>query len=276
MTNSKNMRDNAARYVELPTPPAVALPQVHAFINADHRAVAKAPDRVIENRLLGCIPAPALALLAPHFKPIPLNQGAVLHEPETPIETAYFPLSGAVLLLAVMKGGEAIETAIVGHEGAIGLIGHMGSWQARTRAIVQVSGIANAISVAVLRNVVLQSEPIRDLIVRYKETLLQQTQQMVACNALHTVEERVARWLLEVSDRINSTELPATQDILGQVLGVRRTTVTLVAQKLQQKGLIRYRRGRILIRRPDALRTVACECYNVNRRASLASSLKAY
>jgi CRP-like cAMP-binding protein len=240
------------------------------FLNADHRAVDKAPDRVIENRLLGCIPAPALALLAPHFRQIPLNQGAVLHEPETPIETAYFPLSGAVLLLAVMKGGDTIETAIVGHEGAIGLIGHMGSRQARTRAIVQVSGIAKAIPVAVLRNVVLQSDPVRDLIVRYQETLLQQTQQMVACNALHTVEERVARWLLEVSDRINSTELPATQDILGQVLGVRRTTVTLVAQKLQQEGLIRYRRGRILIMRPDALRTVACECYVVNRAPMLA------
>jgi CRP-like cAMP-binding protein len=104
--------------------------------------------------------------------------------------------------------------------------------------------------------------------------LLQQTQQMVACNALHSLEERMARWLLEVSDRINDTELPVTQEILGQVLGVRRTTVTLIAQKLQQEGRIRYRRGHIAIMNPDALRAIACECYDVNRgaNASLASS----
>lgn len=162
-----------------------------AFINADYGAVHKPLNRVIENHLLACIPAPVLALLAPHFKQIRLDQGAVLHEPE--IETAYFPLSGAVLLFAVMKGGEAVETAIVGHEGAVGLIGHIGPWQAHTRAIVQVPGIAKAIPLAVFWTAVLQSEHVRDLIARYKETLLQQTQQMVACNALHSVEERVAR-----------------------------------------------------------------------------------
>jgi len=244
------------------------------FINADYRAVHKPLDRVFENRLLAAIPAPVFALLAPHFKQIPLNQGAVLHEPETPIETAYFPLSGVVLLLAVMKAGEAVETAIVGREGAIGLIGHIGPSQAHTRATVQVPGIAKAIPVAVLRRVALQSEHVRGLIARYQEMLLQQTQQMVACNALHSLEERMARWLLEVSDRINDTELPVTQEILGQVLGVRRTTVTLIAQKLQQEGRIRYRRGHIAIMNPDALRAIACECYDVNRgaNASLASS----
>ena len=235
------------------------------FINADYRAVHKPLDRVFENHLLAGIPAPVFALMAPHFKQIPLNQGAVLHEPETPIETAYFPLSGVVLMLAVMKAGEAVETAIVGREGAIGLIGHIGPSQAHTRATVQVPGVAKAIPVAVLRRVALQSEPVRELIARYQETLLQQTQQMVACNALHSLEERMARWLLEVSDRINDTELPVTQEILGQVLGVRRTTVTLVAQKLQQEGRIRYRRGHIVIMNPDALRAVACECYDVNR-----------
>jgi CRP-like cAMP-binding protein len=215
----------------------------------------------MENRLLSCLTAPDLALLSPALKRVALKQGSVLHEPDSSIETVYFPLSGAVSFLAVMKGGEAVELASVGREGAVGLSAHSGFWRARSRAIVQVPGLAKAIPSHVLRTAIGKSEHIRDLMVRYMETFLAQSQQLAACNALHSVEERLARWLLQLSDRIGTAELPVTQELISQMLGVRRTTVTLVAQKLQHDGLLRYRRARITIVNPAALHALACECY---------------
>jgi CRP-like cAMP-binding protein len=235
------------------------------FIKAVPQSIHKQLEGAIENRVLACLPESEQKTLAPYFRQVPLKQGSVLHEPETPVETVYFPLSGAVSLLAVTKGGEAVQTAIVGPEGAVGLFGHIEPWLANTRAIVQVPGIAKAISTAVLWSAIVQSEPARDLIAQYIEKLLEQTQQIVACNALHSVEERVASWLRRISDRINSAEIPITQEILGQMLGVRRTTVTIVAQKLQRDGIIRYRRGHIVIADPIGLRGLACECYDARR-----------
>jgi CRP-like cAMP-binding protein len=216
----------------------------------------------MENRLLTALGASELALLAPHFKQVPLLHGAILHEPDSPSESIYFPLGGSVSLFVVMKAGEAVEVASVGREGAVGLSAH-----AHTKAIVQVPGFANAIPSRVLRAVKSQSEHIRDLMIRYKRTLSAQCQQIAACNALHTVEQRLARALLHMSDRIDTTELPVTQDILAQMLGVRRTTVTLVAQTLQRRGLIHCRRGRLSILKRDAVHEIACECYDALRQA---------
>jgi CRP-like cAMP-binding protein len=215
----------------------------------------------MENCLLSCLTEPDLALLSPALKQVVLKQGSILHEPDSSVETVYFPLSGAVSLLAVTKGGEAIEIASVGRQGAVGLSAHSGSWRARSRAIVQVPGLAKAIPSHVLRTAISKSEHIRDLMVRYMETLSAQSQQLAACNALHSVEERLARWLLQLSDRIGAAELPVTQEMISQMLGVRRTTVTLVAQKLQHDGLLSYRRARITIVNPAALHASACECY---------------
>ena len=220
----------------------------------------------MQNRLLSYLAAPDLALLAPHLKRVALEQGSVLQEPETSIETVYFPMSGAVSLLAVMKGGEAVEIASVGREGAVGLSARSGPWQAHAKAIVQVPGIATTIPAPLLRLAMVQSEQIRDVMIRHMETLWAQTEQLAACNALHSVEERLARWLLQMSDRIGNAELPVTQETLSQMLGVRRTTVTLVAQKLQEDGLIRYRRGHIVILDPVGLRALACECCQAHRR----------
>jgi CRP-like cAMP-binding protein len=218
------------------------------------------------NRLLSSLPAPDLTLLARHFKRVSLDHGAVLQEQEAPVEWVYFPLSGVVSLMSVMQSGEAVESAVVGREGAIGLFADFGPWHACARAIVQAPGVAESIALAQFRTVASQSEPIRRLMLRYKETLSAQTQQTVACNALHSVEQRMARWLLQMADRLDNHALPITQDTLSQMLGVRRTTVTLVAQKLQHDGMIRYRRGRIEVANRFALQMLACECFATCRR----------
>jgi len=221
----------------------------------------------MENRLLACLSGPDLALLAPHLKQVPLLHGAVLHEPERTVEWVYFPMSGAVSLLVVMTAGEAVEIASVGREGAIGLSAHSGPWRARTRAIVQVAGVAKALPASVLATMIGQREDMRDVMIRYQGTLAAQSQRMAACNALHSVEERLARWLLQMSDRIEGAEIPVTQDTLAQLLGVRRTTVTLVAHNLQVKGVIRYRRGHVAIASPRELRALSCECYEACKQA---------
>ena len=220
----------------------------------------------MENRLLSYFAAPDLALLTAHFSELVLKQGAVLHEPETLIETVYFPLSGAVSLLAVMKGGVAIEVANVGREGAVGLSTHSGVWLARTRATVRVPGSAKAIPSQLLKTIIGQNASIRERMVRYKQKLSAQTAQLAACNGLHSVEERLTRWLLQMLDRIDDIELPVTQQTLSQMLGVRRTTVTDAVHKLRRDGLIRYTRGNIVIVDPDGLHSLACECYEVFRR----------
>lgn len=221
----------------------------------------------MENRLLACLSAPDLALLTPHLRQVPLLHGAVLQEPERPVEWVYFPMSGAVSLLVVMKAGEAVEIATVGREGAIGLSAHSGPGRARTRAIVQVAGVAKAVAAPVLATTIGQSEDMRDVMVGYQGTLSAQSQRMAACNALHSVEERLARWLLQMSDRIEGAEIPITQDTLAHLLGVRRTTVTLVAHNLQGRGVIRYRRGHVVIASRRDLLALSCECYDACRQA---------
>jgi CRP-like cAMP-binding protein len=226
-------------------------------------------EGLMENRLLASLARPDFALLVPYLKQVPLLQGAVLQEPKAPVELVCFPLSGAVSLCAVMKGGEAIEIASVGREGAVGLSIRPGPWHARSRAVVQVAGIAKAIPSQAIRAASAQSASIRDLIVTYEDSLSAQSRQLAACNALHSVEERLARWFLQLSDRIGSDELPVTQDTISQMLGVRRTTVTLVAQKFQQDGLISYRRARIHLVNPAGLRAIACECYDGREQDAL-------
>ena len=207
--------------------------------------------------------------MARHFKVVPLVHGAVLHEPEAPIGSVYFPLSGAVSLLVVMKSGDAAEIASVGREGAVGFCPRSGLWQARTRALVQVPGFAKSIPSMVLGPILGQSERIRDLMYRFQEAVWAQSLRIGACNALHTVEQRAARWLLQMSDRIDSPDVPVTQTVLAQMLGVRRTTVTFVAQKLHSEDVIRCRRGHISILKRESLQAIACECYDALREDTL-------
>jgi CRP-like cAMP-binding protein len=218
------------------------------------------------NRLLATLPSADLTLLSPHLKDVVLEQGFVLQEQGESIKEVYFPIEGIISLLAVMRQGDAIETATVGREGAVGLLSGLGPRRSHTRAVVQVSGTALRIQASLFRKAAEGSPAIRDIIGRYGEMLLIQVQQTAACNALHDVEERLSRWLLQARDRVDGNIIRLTHEFLSQMLGVRRPTVTVVARMLQQAGLIRYHRGHIEILDRPGLEARACECYRAIRR----------
>ena len=222
-----------------------------------------------DNRLLAALSPSDYALLQPHLKKVPLEVGAVLQDPGERIHYVYFPLSGMISLLSVMRDGKAVETTALGREGAIGVGFGAGSGYAFTRAVVQIAGSAARMSAAQFQAAMSKSERLRDLIARYKETRFMQTQQAAACNALHGAEARLSRWLLQSSDIIGGGVMPLTQEDLSQMLGVRRTTVTAIARELQRLGLIHYTRGRIEIPDRERLRKFACECYDVLRSEPL-------
>jgi CRP-like cAMP-binding protein len=218
------------------------------------------------NLLLAALPAQDLSLLTPHLKEIPLLQGAVLHEQGELIDQVYFPHDGIISLLAVMQQGNAVETATIGYEGAVGSLSGLGPRRSHTRAVVQVAGYCSRIAAARFRKAAEESQEVRSIIVRYGEMLLIQVQQAAACNALHAVEARLSRWLLQARDRLDGNTIKLTHEFLSQMLGVRRTTVTVIASMLQEAGLIRYHRGQIEIVDRPGLEARACECYEAIRR----------
>jgi CRP-like cAMP-binding protein len=160
------------------------------------------------NGLLAALEPSDFALLHAHLRQLSLIAGTILQEEEAPVEQVYFPLSGLISLVAVMESGEAVETATIGHQGAIGAFAGLGHWHAFSRAVVQIPGTAMVISASNFQAAVSRSERIRDLILRYKEGLLAQVQQTAACNALHQVEARLARWLLQAIDCVDDPKLP--------------------------------------------------------------------
>jgi CRP-like cAMP-binding protein len=228
---------------------------------------SSSPKTLHRNRILSALGAAELALLEAGLTTVSYEQGALLQEQGEPIEQVYFPQSGMISLVAVMNDGEkSIETATVGNEGVVGAMSGLGPRHAFNRAVIQVAGAMARISTAKLQAAVAKSPALRDVIVRYNEVLLAQIQQGAACNAFHEAEARLARWLLQTADRIDSPIIPLTQEFLGQMLGVRRTTVTLIASALQKRELIRYRRGKIEIVDRPGLERCACECYETVRK----------
>jgi len=225
------------------------------------------PLSVTRNRLLAALRPSERTSLEPHLEEVPLSQGQILQEQGDDIEQIYFPHSGMISLVAVMNhGGKMIETATIGREGAVGAMAGFGPRHAFRRAIVQVAGTAAKIPTAPFREAVKGSEALRDILVRHNEVLLAQVQQAAACNAFHEAEQRLARWLLQTRDRIDSDTIPLTQEFLAQMLGVRRTTVTIIAHALQERGLLRYRRGQIEIADRQGLEKTSCECYETVRK----------
>jgi CRP-like cAMP-binding protein len=219
-----------------------------------------------ENRLLAALDPTDYALVSPHLSTACFARGAILQEQEAPVVQVYFPLNGLVSLVSVMGDGQEIETAVVGRDGAVGAFVGVGNPNALTRATVQIAATCAVITASHFRAAVSQSERIRDLIMSFKEALLGQVQQTGACNALHALEARFARWLLQALDLTDELELTLTQDSIAKMLGVRRTSVTFVANRLQADGLIRYRRGHIVVLNGAGLEDVACECYRAIRR----------
>lgn len=225
------------------------------------------PIPQLQNRLLAALPADELARLSPHLSAVELDRGRTLCEPGDPIEQAYFPLTGVISLMTLMESGAAIESAMIGPEGAFGLSAAAAPRIAQGRAVVQSPLRALRVGVGPLHELWLGSATLRQLADRHGEGLYAHAAQSVACNALHSVEERFCRWLLSCHDRINGDTLALTQEFLADMLGVQRTTVTAVARSLQEKGAIRYRRGQVDIIDRGVLEAVTCECYGVVRRA---------
>jgi CRP-like cAMP-binding protein len=221
------------------------------------------------NRLLGALRPSDFAFLSPHIKDLHFKQDMVLQEAGDPIEYVYFPHSGMISVLAAMQEGTAVETATVGREGAVGIMAGLGGRHAAGRAVGQVEGRISQISAAPFRAAVAQSDGIRDIVVRYNDTQMALIQQSAGCNALHHVEKRLCRWLLQTRDRSDSDVLPLTQEFLSQMLGVQRTSVTMVARQLQTDGLIHYRRGRVEIIDRDGLEKKASSRRHAKRRSAL-------
>lgn len=218
------------------------------------------------NRLLASLAPADLALLAPHLKDVTVKQGILLQEAGEPIEFAYFPHSGMISILAVMQAGNGIETATIGREGAANVLAGLGARTAAGRAVQQIAGASLRIAASRLRSAVSESPGIRDLIVRYADLKMAHILQSAGCNALHSVEARLCRWLLQTRDRVENNFLSLTQEFLSEMLGVQRTTVTVLAHHLQEAGLIDYRRGRVTVIDRPGLEKKSCECYAALRR----------
>jgi CRP-like cAMP-binding protein len=231
----------------------------------DKLPIARQLERGRFNRFLAILPPHDFSLLAPHLRTVTLERGVMLHEAAGEIERVYFPHSGMVSLVAVMQSGADVETATIGPAGVIGASAGLGVKYSFGRAIVQLPGTGAWLSACQFHAAANRSQGIRDLIVHYSGMLLAQVQQSVACNVLHSMEARLCRWLLQAHDCMDGNAIPLTQEFLGQMLGVRRTTVTIAAQLLQSGGLIRYRRGHIQILDRPALEELSCECYAIVR-----------
>jgi CRP-like cAMP-binding protein len=216
---------------------------------------------VFANRLLGALPRADFDLLSSHLTSETFAQGAVLAEAGEEIDHAYFPNNGMISLLTMLRDGKTIETATIGREGVFGAAAAFGLYRSRVRAIVQLPMTSALLPAPALRRAAESSKAIQLLCVRYNEVLLAQARITAACNALHMIEARFCRWLLQTSHISGSNTVPLTQELLSEMLGVRRTSVTEVASKLQSVGLIRYSRGVIQILDPRALRQRSCECF---------------
>jgi CRP-like cAMP-binding protein len=223
------------------------------------------PYHLVQNRLLAALPAEDYGLVAPHLSQVELERGRLLYDPGDRIDTVYFPHDGVISLMTLMESGAAIESAIIGREGALGLMAAAAPRQSLSRAIVQTPCRCTRISAAHLHEAWIRSPAIRELADSHTEALFGHAIQLVGCNALHSVEARFCRWLLSCHDRISTDTVALTQEFLADMLGVQRTTVTAAARGLQEKGIIRYRRGVVDIVSRQALETLSCECYRVVR-----------
>jgi len=215
----------------------------------------------MKNQLLELLAPSDAKLLAPHLKPAKFEQHHVLFEADERIRHVYFPIGAVVSLVVTLSTGETVEAAMVGQDGVVGASAALDGKVSLSRGIIQLSGEIVVCDIDALKSTALQSPKFLSLLIRHEQTVYAQAQQSAACFATHQVEARLCRWLLRARDLSESDYLPFTQEYLGEMLGVRRTSVTAVAHTLQEAGLIKYARGKIQIVDAAALQESACECY---------------
>jgi CRP-like cAMP-binding protein len=218
-----------------------------------------------ENHLLAALPADEYRRLLPHLEPVPMPLGLSLCEPGTLMRHAYFPTSSIVSMLYVMANGASAETAMVGSEGVVGVSLFMGGDTTPSRAVVQSAGHAYRLKAQLLRDEFYRAGPFQGLLLRFTQALLTQIAQTSVCNRHHSLDQQLCRWLLLSIDRLPSNELAMTQELIANMLGVRREGVTEAAGRLQRDGLIEYSRGHIVVLDRPGLERRTCECYAVVR-----------
>lgn len=213
------------------------------------------------NHLLASLPYEQIDMLSPHMIVEQLEQETVLVEAGEETEHVYFPHNGMLSLLAVMKDGRAIETATVGREGVVGAMAGFGVYISNVRVVVQLKAEVTKIPASRFRKAATDSGSIRSLCLSYNEILLSQARITAACNAVHVIESRFCRWLLQTADTAGSNTIGLTHQYLAEMLGVRRTSVTEVTRKVQESGAIEHSRGEIKILDRQILERMSCECY---------------
>jgi CRP-like cAMP-binding protein len=217
------------------------------------------------NRLLAALPREEYARLSPHLEVVRLTPGKILYHAGDTVGHAFFPKAGMICLLSTTETGRTIEVGMIGNEGMSGISIILRSAVTPCRIMVQLAGDAFRLRGDVLRAEFNRGGRFQDLLLRYTHALLIQIAQSAACNGFHTVEERLCRWLLVSRDRVQTDTIHLTQEFLSLMLGVPRTSVTMIAVGLQKQGLIRYSRGKISILDRRRLEAASCECYRLVR-----------
>jgi CRP-like cAMP-binding protein len=225
-------------------------------------------ESLARNRLLGALPAPELARLAPEFELVSYGLKDFIYREDEPIEHVVFPISGVLSLVSQMEDGRGVEVATIGNEGMVGLpVFLQASTTSAHRAFSQVPGESLRISATRFSAFLSGSDngALHRVLHRFTQALMSMIARTVACNSLHSVQQRACRWLLITHDRIGDDEFLLTQEFLGQMLGVTRPTVNQVARELQDAGAIKYSRGRVTVLSRPELESRSCECYGVIR-----------
>ena len=215
------------------------------------------------NQILAVLPASEYSRIATHLKPIELTSGQILSEPREAIDKIYFPQRAMISLVSIMVDGSTTEIGLIGNEGMVGLAAILGGVSTTSRSIVQIPGSALEVSANVIQQEFHRGGQLHQILLLYIQALLTQISQSAACNRQHRIEERLARWLLSVQDCVLKDELPLTQEFIANMLGTRRSGVTVAAGILQRAGIISYSRGKIKILQQEALEDTSCECYRI-------------
>ena len=215
------------------------------------------------NKLLAALPASDYERLVPHLKLVSLSVQQILHEAGEPIAQVYFPNKAVVSITTTMEDGSTVEAGLVSNEGMVGMPVILGDNITTTTAFVQIPDSAMKMDADILRSEFNRGTKLQSVLLRYVQCVYTQVAQGSACNCLHKLEERLARWLLTVSDRLESEEFLLTQEFIAQMLRVRRAGVTEAASTLSQAGMITYKRGQINILNREALEKTSCECYQI-------------
>jgi CRP-like cAMP-binding protein len=219
-----------------------------------------------QNRLLAALPDKEWSLWLPHLEPVELPLGTVIYESGGKLTHVHFPTSAIISLLYVMENGGSAEIAVVGYEGVVGISLFMGGETTPSRAVVQSAGTGFRLKASLVMEEFNKAGPVLHLLLRYTQALITQMAQTAVCNRHHALDQQLCRWLLLSLDRLRTNELVMTQELIANMLGVRREGVTEAAGRLDKAGLIRYQRGRITVLDRPGLEQRTCECYAVVRR----------